>query len=890
MVRSLALCAAGFLFPSPSAAAPAERPVRPISVSGQVVGPDGAPLADAQVYLREWAYLRKKLQPRESTINDILATTTTDAEGRFAFRDVRPPKPSIFEAAGLRAFPLDVIATAKGRGLAWQRLAASNPSRPLTLVLEPEVRFRGRLRDPDGKPAAGVRVEVIALQPFDQTPSVPYETLGYLSLHSSQFKLTATSDREGQFVLGGLPGNVRVALVIADDRFARQTMYALTPAVPSPGPAAESVPTGGAAVPAKQGPASSADVAITLQPAHRLHVRVVFEDTKEPAAGALLAGLEGPTVWPDSPMADATGRFTLPQLAAGRYALLVAAPERTDYVGVSYPVTVPVDKENCEVTIALKPGIVVTGDVVDEETGTGIAGVTIGHKSPPSAPGETRWLASPTKTGPDGRFRMALPTGLGLIGIAEPVPGYVSADVASAGLRGKEGRLLHRVDPKPGQAITGLKLTLSRGLIAKFHVLDPAGKPVPGAEVSGFFSDAAGNVTLSGLDPEQGHELVFSHPERQLGARVLVAPSVDRKPVLRDVPLQPMGSATGRALDEDHKPVPRALVTLLKWSPFSTGKMTFFSTSPAEVVNADQAGRYCVHSLVPGIRYSVNLSFPGRAAVACQFDATTEPAERLPDLVLPKADQVLAGVVVDPRGQPLAGVRVAGSVAPPEGMPAGVRITSNWQVLTDKEGRFRLKALPKGVIRLTVYRSPGGDSSDRSAYSPTSVQVQAGKEDLKIVLAEPSKEASPEAVVGKPAPDFPVNHWIHGNGLPTSAGFTRKDFSGKVVVLAFLNEAKPSQRLLAGLNKLHEKKADKGLAVVRVYEAEAAPEDPAKPSPTPAALVAPGLLPGGHSEAFRKFGVRAAPTLFVMDREGLLKFADVEPDDLEARVDELLKN
>jgi hypothetical protein len=60
-------------------------------------------------------------------------------------------------------------------------------------------------------------------------------------------------------------------------------------------------------------------------------------------------------------------------------------------------------------------------------------------------------------------------------------------------------------------------------------------------------------------------------------------------------------------------------------------------------------------------------------------------------------------------------------------------------------------------------------------------------------------------------------------------------------------------------------------------------------SPAPAALVDPGLLPGGYSEAFQKYGVRAAPTLFLIDRQGVLRQADLEINGLETRLEELVK-
>jgi hypothetical protein len=110
-----------------------------------------------------------------------------------------------------------------------------------------------------------------------------------------------------------------------------------------------------------------------------------------------------------------------------------------------------------------------------------------------------------------------------------------------------------------------------------------------------------------------------------------------------------------------------------------------------------------------------------------------------------------------------------------------------------------------------------------------------------------------------------------------------------VLLLAFLDEAKPSQRVLTLLNQLEKKFAGKNLLIVRVYEAITSPEDKDRDSSLPAALVRPGLLPGGHSEAFQKYGVKATPTLFLIDRQGKLRHADIEADRLDASIEALLK-
>ena len=123
-----------------------------------------------------------------------------------------------------------------------------------------------------------------------------------------------------------------------------------------------------------------------------------------------------------------------------------------------------------------------------------------------------------------------------------------------------------------------------------------------------------------------------------------------------------------------------------------------------------------------------------------------------------------------------------------------------------------------------------------------------------------------------------MSKWLHRQAAPQPPSFTRDDFHGKVVLLAFLDEAKPSQRLLPQLNQLHEKWGDKGLVIVRVQEADpshrATMEEQAKLSPTTVAIVAPGLIAGGHSDAFHTYAVRTTPALFLIDRQGVLRCCD----------------
>ncbi|MBV9123844.1 MAG: carboxypeptidase regulatory-like domain-containing protein, partial [Planctomycetes bacterium] len=91
-------------------------PPRHLSVSGQVVGPDGKPVAGATVYLRQWTF--RSVYAQTVAPSDILATAPSDDQGRFAFREVAWPPLKPIRDPGLEDIFGDLVATARGYGLA----------------------------------------------------------------------------------------------------------------------------------------------------------------------------------------------------------------------------------------------------------------------------------------------------------------------------------------------------------------------------------------------------------------------------------------------------------------------------------------------------------------------------------------------------------------------------------------------------------------------------------------------------------------------------------------------------------------------------------------------------------------------------------------------------
>jgi protocatechuate 3,4-dioxygenase beta subunit len=866
------------------AIAAADAPGRTLSCSGRVTDPDGKPVAGAAVCLREWSLVRKTFQPDRSAVEDVLAKTTTDDQGNFAFRDVALPEPYLDEISKTTPGPWDVIVRARGYGVAWERVPPQSHRDRVALALAPEAKLEGRVADAKGKPLAGARVQAMRFQGLDQPMQSPATAADNLNLDWSRVVLAAETDAAGRFSLGGLPPSMRVTLTVSHPDCARQTVYAATTDQPQPSVVVGRGrgPTG--AMTPREEPVYTGSLTVALQPGHRLRLRAVCGDTGQPAAGAVFRQTSGPGRFEASPVADAAGVLQLDQLAPGRYTFQVALPNRSEYLTAQASVDIPVGRPEVESAVKLPPGCAVTGKVVEEESGRGIAGVNLAYHGAQGG----ALLAAPTRTRGDGTFRVAVPPGRGWVQIAGEVPGYVTPD-PEAPTTGTDldERFARPVEVAPGQALDNVTLTLSRGLTARVRVLDPVGAPLAGVRVSGAASDAEGKLTLTGLSPYRNHELIATHADRHLAARFTVSPRGERQPVSVEVKLQPTGRVSGRVLGDDQRPIANSYVQLLQHLPAAETKIVFYSAGTSVPTRVEQNGSFTLNGLVPGISYNVNVTAPGHAAAfGANFEGRAGQSQHLPDVILPRADLTISGTVLDPRGRPLPGVQVYGTPVRSGGISHSIRI-SGGQVFSDAEGRFRLTGIPAGPVRLSAYLAPA-DEPGGMVRTYAALLVEGGRQGVRLVIAGPDAESRPEAAAGKLAPEFPVRHWLRREGQAGDRAFCRDDFRGRVVLLAFVDEARPSQLLMERLNSLHAQWADKGLTVIRVYEAAQTPAE-ADATPMPAAIVPPGLVAGGYSEAFQKYGVRATPTLFLIDRQGTLRRADVEPATLEAALGEILK-
>jgi RNA polymerase sigma factor (sigma-70 family) len=588
-------------------------PTRLVSASGRIVDPKGQPVAGVPVYLRDWVYLRATdLQERPGPLRDVVARTTTDAQGRFTFKDVRAPELRRYE----HSHPWEVVVRAAGYGLVSRHLWPQYQQHPFTLHLPPAARVQGRLVGPDGQPVAGAWVEVQEIAHVNEGVQ-PLPNASRDNLEWSELAPAAVSDADGRFLLDGLPPDARVVLVVRHDQFARQTLDAVT----TDRPYLQLVDNRRTILP-------GGTVNATLRPGKQFRGRVLHRG--QPVAGAYVAlepetkeGLGFGGRGQFHATTDEAGRFTVKQLSPGSYFMGVYPPDAAEAVCIQDRVAIPADRPGMEQEITLPPGAVIAGTVTDAANGKGLAGVGLYYESGPHKSFPYVFAPMWLRTGPDGRFRFAVPAGKGQLELTEAPPEYATAERMMELYR--EGRWFARhLDLRPSQTVTDIAFALDRGRVLHGRVVDPEGKPVAGAHVRikrerdwrgvgpEVVSDADGRFILSGLDRKQLHPLLIGHRERALGLETTARLSADEKQAAQlEFQLRPLGGVRGRVVDEDGKPVAGVVV-----EPYGNVHLSRRSTGggPDDFsIRSDEAGRFALTVLLPGQTYRVQCSAEGYA-------------------------------------------------------------------------------------------------------------------------------------------------------------------------------------------------------------------------------------------------------------------------------------
>jgi RNA polymerase sigma factor (sigma-70 family) len=606
----------------------------PIDVQGQVLDPQGKPVAGAALYVGYSVsrIIRRALpekpfegQPRPESYP---LRATTGANGRFQFR---------FATSELDARMLDdahpaVMAIAAGYGPEWVELGPAVAG-DLKLHLVDDLPLSGRVLDSDRRPVPGAKLVLQAIYsaPADELARylkadnngwAPRCWKGPLPKHSPAI----LTDADGRWRYVGMGRDRIAAFAIESPRVPRTMLNMAT----WPG----KLTTRDLHLHGPEFDFLSPDV-------RTIRGAVLDRKSRKPIAGATVTIRPGNAVVRTGP----DGRFEVLERREEVGYGLAALPES----GYGYFAAQAFPHEEAGVAeltqdILLVRGIELSGKVTNDSTGKPPKSAVVEYYPLSSNPHGRRVPctnfipSSSAPVRPDGSYSLAVMPGPGVICVAaSPREDYAAFSVPNkewlgflqqqralfpdhelsdfdhivaipqgwgypGALHINKYHIVVRINPPEETQSQTLNLPLLAAQPIQGTVLGPDSQPLIGVRVVGLSAlrDVSEllegpSFTISGLNPESSRQLVFLHQEKKLGKVVSVDGNAAQPLVVK---LEPCGAIHGRIVDELGVPRPSAYVVLGE-----VAGPNFATTQ------ADELGRFQL-ALVPGQMYSWGILQP----------------------------------------------------------------------------------------------------------------------------------------------------------------------------------------------------------------------------------------------------------------------------------------
>lgn len=599
-----------------------------IEIKGRVLRPDGKPIAGAKVYVSTYSY-KDRSDPKKRL--------ETDAEGRFRFL-CRPEEVEYGETM--------IAAVAPGYGPDWAPLTERGE---LTLRLADDMPVKGRVLDLEGRPIAGATVRLKRLwkmpsealseglkqlqtKPKDRRDSFSRLYHKYKGVLSSVWgvldvpKNTKTG-ADGRFQFRGL-GRDRIAEIRIEGP---NIEYRTLTVVVRPG-LAENLPRD------LYGPAFDYPAAPS---------KPIRGSVREKGTGKLLAGIRvgcqaASGDESSEAFTDKRGHYEIPGVRKSDQYILNLGYRNPPYINYS---------KNVEDTPALGP---ITADfemeraltlcirVTEKGNGKPVRG-SIGYEVGRDNSSLSRFTTFPRNTRSadgnekDGCYKQTVLPGPGYIVFRATKDAYARVRIKGSEKDHYLGGVLlspimlglyHAVVPinpsaKDPQSLI-CNIVLERGRTLAGTVIDPEGRPLPGAlawgttavmgEIVGreYYGLATASFTATGLDPHYPRTLIFYHTEKKL-ARAQWVRGDEKGPLTAR--LQPLGMLAGRVVDASGRPQP-GLTVSLSFEQKQTrtlpeehifGNSSLNSVLLGQRATTDKDGRFRMEGLVSGLKYDLNV-------------------------------------------------------------------------------------------------------------------------------------------------------------------------------------------------------------------------------------------------------------------------------------------
>ncbi len=758
--------------------------------TGKAFCPNGNPLGGVEVKLYQ---LSPDISTRTVKMN-LVGQGQTNPQGEYSIISDVPIGSDTEAICG--------IAKRSDYAFTWAMTIGQHPS-PLEFHMSEPQTLAGRVADEQGKPVAEALVRLVALVITDEYAPPDTEPRMMINFEPMPY-FTTTTDADGQFEFKELPAGSSAEFLITKPGMG-QILTVRQDLNPMQG---------------YQYKAGQKDISFTMSRGLTLS-GIVLDSKNQPLSDVLLLVTRtNLDVDPTQKVikTDADGQFTVTDLAAGIYRVIVQSDQ-----WLCEPQTVEL-KSDMGVQLKAKQGTLARIKTVDPDTEEGREGIQIylNRDNQPSVFG---------KTNQEGVFEKRL------------LPGHYHVQVRD-GNRFK----MQEFDVEEGKTA---EVTVVLGASSKITgiVTRPDGKPAAGVEMK-ILPNSGGSDSSAKTDDKGSYTLRWSPEDMSWteGQFLLLAidrannlaavVDIDSETKITNVQVKPGLTLTGKVVDPNNQPIPNASVlTEIRGSRWS-------STLDNKSVTTDKKGVYKVESLPAEGTYYLSISGPkgyGTGIASLNEPADGKLTVELKETVLKVAASSVSGRVVDADGKPLEGARI---YSYGEGQP-------NLNVTTDKDGKFTLAPICEGGVRIGV------NYSRQSPYMYADAFVQAGDTNVEIML-------TPEGNSGRRAAPKPKS--LVGKALPAVLSDPNQ-FDGKAVLVCVWDyQQRPSRFAVRELARKAELLADKGVAVV-VLQGEpvdkAAVEGWLKESKIAFKL---DMIAADAEKTRRELGVQGLPWMILTDK------------------------
>ncbi|HKB01179.1 MAG TPA: sigma-70 family RNA polymerase sigma factor [Gemmataceae bacterium] len=620
-------------------------------VTGKVTDAEGKPVSGAKLYV---PYAKKEPPTSEDDIGaKVVGETAVDGTFRVEVEKTE--------------YTRYLIVGAGGHAIGWANLEDATGTHETAVTLAGDQPVEGRVIDTEGRPVPGAAVKVVAvLVPAGKLDQFlagwKNEWQDALRLMNDRMYMPLESlhgagktDKDGRFTLKGL-GIERVGQVeIAAPGYGKASVYVVTRPGLDAGPinkaAHDKIPPE-LRIPGQPPLLSGPKVEAILEGSKVIEGTVTDAQTGKPMPRVIVTSGSG---YNSQVMAtsDKDGKYRLTGLVKNREYLvhtLTRDEKTTPYLMWSARIKDTEGLTPIRHDIQMTKGVVVTGRLIDRQTGKAVGGSVrfaplpdnkyFGSKAAYNGYSEGDRLSHMVE---NGKFRVVTIPGTSVLmaqayddkgeklggkpvnpylrAVPDPDhPQYFAKDgegsyrVTAAGNSLEFLSILHAVkvvDLKADAGEVTVELYLERGKTASLKVQGPDGQPLAGATVAGLTASWPATYTLPtdtatvyALDPARPRTLYLLHPEKKLAAWVRVRGD-EKGPVT--VKLAPVGVVTGKLVDPDGRPVAGVMVNL-QFPSGPGGDLYRETLAGRPMAVTDKDGAFRVEPIVPEVKFGLSLT------------------------------------------------------------------------------------------------------------------------------------------------------------------------------------------------------------------------------------------------------------------------------------------